>query len=344
MNKIFKYVFNLAIWLSVVILNPNILYAKQLLVYTAMEVEKRTSYKAAFEKLNPDIEIKWIYDTTPVITKKIINENPDIKADFIWGLSLTSLLELRKATPLLEYKPKNFENLNFKFVDQAKIPTWYGMSVFSSVLCFSPKLAEIYGIVKPISLEDLIHPSNRGLITMPAPNLSSIGFNAIMSWFKLYGETQAWEFMDELDKNIMVYTANATKSCQSVAIGNNITAIGLDFRALQLIESGADLVILTLGEGIGWDLEVAAILKSTKNLPEAQKLADFAVSNDANELYSRFTTIAVHNNVKKRSPFLPNNFDKSLVRQNYTFTMANKERIIAEWLRRYGHKVEKIQN
>ena len=43
----------------------------------------------------------------------------------------------------MEYKPKNFENLNFKFVDQGKIPTWYGMSVFSSVLCFSPKLAEI---------------------------------------------------------------------------------------------------------------------------------------------------------------------------------------------------------
>ena len=155
------------------------------------------------------------------------------------------------------------------------------------------------GIAKPISLEDLTHPSNRGLITMPAPNLSSIGYNAIMSWIKLFGEAQAWDYMDELDKNIMVYTANATKSCQSVAIGNNITAIGLDFRAIQIIESGADLVILTVNEGIGWDLEVAAILKSTKNLPEAQRLADFAVSNEANELYSRFSSIAVHNEVKK---------------------------------------------
>ena len=51
-------------------LNSNILNAKQLVVYTAMEIEKRTSYKAAFERLNPDIEIKWIYDTTPIITKK----------------------------------------------------------------------------------------------------------------------------------------------------------------------------------------------------------------------------------------------------------------------------------
>ena len=36
----------------------------QLTVYTALEAEQLKSYKQAFEKANPDIEIKWVRDST----------------------------------------------------------------------------------------------------------------------------------------------------------------------------------------------------------------------------------------------------------------------------------------
>jgi iron(III) transport system substrate-binding protein len=42
--------------------------ATQLTVYTALEAEQLKSYKQAFEKANPDIEIKWVRDSTGIIT------------------------------------------------------------------------------------------------------------------------------------------------------------------------------------------------------------------------------------------------------------------------------------
>jgi iron(III) transport system substrate-binding protein len=40
----------------------------ELTVYTALEAEQLTAYKAAFEKTNPDVEIKWVRDSTGIIT------------------------------------------------------------------------------------------------------------------------------------------------------------------------------------------------------------------------------------------------------------------------------------
>ena len=46
----------------------------QLTVYTALEAEQLKSYKQAFEKANPDIEIKWVRDSTGIITAKLLAE------------------------------------------------------------------------------------------------------------------------------------------------------------------------------------------------------------------------------------------------------------------------------
>ena len=45
-----------------------------LLVYTALETDSMKAYKTAFEKANPDIEIKWVRDSTGIITAKLMAE------------------------------------------------------------------------------------------------------------------------------------------------------------------------------------------------------------------------------------------------------------------------------
>ena len=45
-----------------------------LLVYTALETDQLKAYQEGFNKLNPDIEIKWVRDSTGVITAKLLPE------------------------------------------------------------------------------------------------------------------------------------------------------------------------------------------------------------------------------------------------------------------------------
>ena len=44
----------------------------ELTVYTALEAEQLKTYKKAFEQANPDVEIKWVRDSTGIITAKLL--------------------------------------------------------------------------------------------------------------------------------------------------------------------------------------------------------------------------------------------------------------------------------
>ncbi|MFY0100167.1 extracellular solute-binding protein, partial [Acinetobacter baumannii] len=70
--------------------------ATTLTVYTALEADQIKAYQAAFQKANPDIEIKWVRDSTGIVTAKLLAEKANPQADVIWGLAATSLALLDK--------------------------------------------------------------------------------------------------------------------------------------------------------------------------------------------------------------------------------------------------------
>src|SRR5687768_12708350 len=66
-----------------------------LTVYTAIEADDLKKYAARFNEDVPDIEIKWVRDSTGVVTAKLLAEKANPQADVIWGLAATSLLVLK---------------------------------------------------------------------------------------------------------------------------------------------------------------------------------------------------------------------------------------------------------
>ena len=74
----------------------------ELTVYTALEAEQLKTYKQAFEKANPDVEIKWVRDSTGIITAKLLAEKARPQADAVWGLAASSLAILDLMLPGLD--------------------------------------------------------------------------------------------------------------------------------------------------------------------------------------------------------------------------------------------------
>ncbi|MDD9857217.1 MAG: putative 2-aminoethylphosphonate ABC transporter substrate-binding protein, partial [Gammaproteobacteria bacterium] len=66
--------------------------AVDLTVYTAVEAEDLKRYAATFNEDHPDINIKWVRDSTGIVTAKLLAEKNNPQADIIWGLAGTSLL------------------------------------------------------------------------------------------------------------------------------------------------------------------------------------------------------------------------------------------------------------
>jgi iron(III) transport system substrate-binding protein len=78
----------------------------RLQVYSTLEVENIGDFKKAFEAENRDVEIVWLRDSTGVVTAKILAEQKAQRGDAIWGLAVTSTMQLKERGLLEPYAPK----------------------------------------------------------------------------------------------------------------------------------------------------------------------------------------------------------------------------------------------
>lgn len=88
-------------------------------------------------------------------------------------------------------------------------------------------------------------------------------------------------------------------------------------------------------------MEATAIIKGTKKLDAAKKLADWAVSREANELYNNYYAVVAMEGVKKDIPNYPANAEAHMIADNnFSWAAENRDRILAEWAKRYDSKSE----
>ncbi|MFY8088058.1 MAG: extracellular solute-binding protein, partial [Rubrivivax sp.] len=148
----------------------------QLLVYTALETDQIKAYQEAFNKVEPNIEIKWVRDSTGVITAKLLAEKGNPQADAIMGVAASSLALLDKNGMLEPYAPLNLDAIMSKYRDKKNPPAWWGMDVWGATICFNTVEAQKRNIPKPETWKDLLKPAYKGQVVMPNPASSGTGF------------------------------------------------------------------------------------------------------------------------------------------------------------------------
>jgi iron(III) transport system substrate-binding protein len=312
----------------------------ELTVYTAIEADQLKGYAEKFNAEHPDIKVNWVRDSTGIITAKLLAEKDNPQADLVWGLAATSLMLLDAEGLLMPYAPKGVDALSAKFVDAKSPPTWVGMDVWSATIAFNTVEAEKLGLPKPTSWKDLTNPVYKGHIVMPNPNSSGTGFLDVSSWLQLFGEEEGWKFMDALHENIGVYTHSGSKPAKMAAAGEYPIGISFDYRVATEKTKGAPVEVIIPSEGIGWDMEASGIIKTTKNVDAAKTLLDWSITKTAMEMYNVGYAIVAMPGVAKPVEHLPADLESKLIKNDFSWAAANRERILKEWQKRYDAKSE----
>jgi iron(III) transport system substrate-binding protein len=311
-----------------------------LTVYTAVEADDLKKYAARFNEDHPDIEIKWVRDSTGVITAKLLAEKANPQADVIWGLAATSLLVLKPEGMLMPYAPKGVERLDALFRDKDNPPSWVGMDAWVAAICFNTVEAGKKNLPKPASWKDLTKPVYKGTIVMPNPASSGTGFLDVSSWLQLFGEAEGWKYMDGLHQNIGVYTHSGSKPCTMAGAGEYPVGVSFEFRAARQKKQGAPIDIVFPSEGSGWDMEATAIVKGTKHLDAAKVLVDWSVGDKAMKLYNEGYAVVAISKMSQPVEYLPPNMLEHMAKNDFQWAAANRAKILAEWEKRYGAKSE----
>ena len=326
--------------LAVGILASPVLAETTLTVYTAVEAEDLKKYAERFNQDNPDITIKWVRDSTGIVTAKLLAEKDNPQADVIWGLAATSLLLMKKQDMLEPYAPKGLDQLDPRFRDKSDPPAWVGMDAWVAAVCFNTVEAEKYNLPAPKSWQDLTKPVYKGHVAMPNPSSSGTGFLDVSSWLQIFGEEGGWKFMDGLHKNIDHYTHSGSKPCKQAARGEVPIGISFAFRGAKSKAKGAPLEIIIPEEGIGWDMEATAIVKGTKNVDAAKTLVDWSVSEAANKMYNEGYAVIGIQALAKPVEYFPDNIPQSMIDNDFEWAAENRKRILKEWQSRYDSKSE----
>ncbi|EGR1982988.1 TPA: putative 2-aminoethylphosphonate ABC transporter substrate-binding protein [Vibrio parahaemolyticus] len=317
------------------LLATNAMAAQEVTVYTAFETDILAKYKSAFEKDNPDIKIKWVRDSTGIMTAKLLAEKNNPQAEVVWGLAGSSMALLKDEGLLKPYTPKGLEELNANLNDPQSNQAWFGNDAFFNAVCFNEAVAKQLNLPKPTSWEDLTKPVYKGHIAMPNPASSGTGYMQVSAWLQNMGEDQAWNYMRDLDKNIAHYTHSGSKPCVQAGMGEVAIGISMASRGAKLKTQGAPLAVIT-PKGIGWESEAVGLVKESD---AAKRVVDWSISKAANELYVEMYPVVGHKDVKATVSNFPN-VQENMAKMDFAQMGSKRAEILATWSEKFDAKSE----
>jgi iron(III) transport system substrate-binding protein len=321
--------------LALAVASCNASAKTELVVYSDVETEMLSKYGKAFQQQHPDIRIKWVRDSAGPIAARLLAEKEAPKADVVFGLTLNSLLPLASYGLFESYQPAELTYVSSLMKDNGEHPLWIGLNGWTSNLCINKKMLEAKGLPMPATWQDLTKPEYKGHIVMPSPVSSGTGYMALTTWLQTMGDDSGWQYVNDLNDNMKMYTHSGCKPCQMAAQGEIAIGISAGICAASYSSRAPHLAITAPTDGVGWEIEAIALVKGTPHKEAAQKLIDFAVSEKASK-------IAVADG------YIPNRFEfssdalketqKQLITIDIEKSTKEKEQTLAVWSKRFDHR------
>jgi iron(III) transport system substrate-binding protein len=309
-----------------------------IVVYTALEPEEIGTLVPIFEAEHPDIKVDVIRDSSGKIAARLIAEASNPRADVAWGMAATNLLNADRINMLAPYSAKGIDQLSPEFKDSRAEPHWEGIDGYMTA--FAVNTIELGKTNTPIpqSYADLAKPIYKGMVIMPNPSESGTGFLTVAGILQIMGEPGGWNYLDQLNQNVVAYTPSGSAPAVAAATGEHPIGVSFDFRILEEKKKGGPLQIVFPAEKSGWEMEANALIQKPDIKPAAKTFIDWAISAPAFKYYSQHFGILANPAFMQPVDGFPARPQDQMIKNNFAWAAENRERILAEWNKRYGGK------
>lgn len=315
----------------------------EITVYTALEDEQVSDYLVKFNETYPDITVNVVRESTGIITAKLIAEKDNPQADLVWGTAASSMMVLDDMGALEPYEPEGCDRILPQFKSDKEVPTWVGIDAWETAFVVNTEELKKLGMepdeIK--SYEDLLDPRLKGQIVMSNPNSSGTGFLTVSAILQLNGKDSeaGWDYLDKLHENIAQYVHSGSKPAKMAASGECAVGISFGYAGISQRDKGAPVEVIFPEEGSGWDLEANALMKKEEINPAAYTFLDWAISDEAMDLYRVNYPIVTVENTGTYEGYDSNPLDQ-LIDNDFSWAAENRESILNEWMEKYDSKSE----
>ena len=258
------------------------------------------------------------------------------KGDIWWGGTGDPHLQAAEENLTEEYVSPMRDQLNDWAIRQAESAGNKTIGIYSGALGFgyNKDLLEKAGLAAPACWKDLIKPEYKGHVQMANPNSSGTAYTTLATMVQLFGEDGGFDYMKGLHKNINQYTKSGSAPIKAAGLGE--TTIGIVFMHDAVAQSASGFPIVTVApcEGTGYEIGSMSIIKGARNMDEAKKFYDWALSAEAQSLALDVKAYQVPSNKgAKTSPSAPDLSSIKLI--DYDFkkygSSDERKRLLQKW-------------
>ncbi|MFB3816440.1 MAG: extracellular solute-binding protein [Candidatus Methylomirabilales bacterium] len=297
--------------------------AEEVRIYTYMLPIQEELTKFLSE--NTGTQVKTLGLSGGEMWARVQAEKPNVGADVLFGFGSGHAI-LGKREGLWHPYPDApaWKDIHPRYKD--KDGAWYDAGTFSFVLVGNKDLLAKRGLKMPGSWLDLLDPRWKGEIVMPSPVSSSTAFMINASFLQLYGWEKGWEYLEKLDKNVAQYTRSGNAPLEHVGRGEYMLGITSDEKVPQRLQQGFPIHWSVPKEGIGYEGNIIAILKGTRQLEAAKRVVNFAGTEKFQRWFAQYGYLTARDMPSALYPSKP-----KFITYSYEWAADNQAKVIDAW-------------
>jgi iron(III) transport system substrate-binding protein len=217
---------------------------------------------------------------------QLIAERTNPKTDVWFGGTGDPHLQAAEQDLTLAYKSPSLPQLHPWAQAQAEQSGWRTVGVYSGPLgfAFNTELLAKKKLAPPKCWKDLLAPALKGEVQVANPASSGTAYTMIATIVQLMGEDKAYDYLKGLHANVSQYTRSGTGPIKAVARGETTVSISFVHDAPGEQMQGFPIATETPCEGTGAEIGSMSIVKGARNLDNAKKFYEWALTPGAQQL------------------------------------------------------------
>ena len=263
-------------------------------------------------------------------------ERSNPKGDVWWGGTGDPHLQAAEEGLTEEYLSPMRDQLHDWAIAQAESASNRTIGIYSGALGYgyNTELVAANNLSEPSCWEDLLKPEFKGHVQMANPNSSGTAYTTLASIVQIFGEDDGFEFMKGLHANINQYTKSGSAPIKAAGRGENTIGIVFMHDAVKQAVAGFPIKVVAPCEGTGYEIGSMSIIAGARNLEEAKRFYDWALSAEAQNLALQVNAFQVPSNVNaETSPMAPDMSSIKLI--DYDFakygSSDERKRLLQKW-------------
>jgi len=288
-----------------------------------------------FEKAT-GVKVAVVQKATGEMLAQVKAERANAKGDVWWAGPADSYLQAAEEGLLETYRSPALAELHDWARHVSDVSQFRVSGVYGGILAlgYNTELRQKKKLSVPRCWKDLLDPAYKGEVMLANPNSSGTAYLMLASLVQVFGEDEAFRYMKALNANVTSYARSGIGPMTAVKQGEVYVGSTVLHGVINEIVAGYPVKPVLPCEGVGYEVGSMAIIKGARNLDNAKKFVDWALTARAQKIGLDVKEYAIPTNRNVAlPPMVPNLAEVKVIRYDFAKygSSETRKRLLERW-------------